>query len=136
MRALREPGLAVVAIALSLVGWSLEAVSFGFFGQAFGLELAPVDYVLVMMTANFAVSIPLTPSGIGPYEVAIQELVVALGTERSLATGYAIGMHLCVIIWVTITGLVAMWMMKLTPDDIFYLSQDTEGEPQAQPGAT
>jgi uncharacterized protein (TIRG00374 family) len=136
MRALREPGLALVAIPLSLIGWSLEAVSFGLFGQAFGLELAPVDYVLVMMTANFAVSIPLTPSGIGPYEVAIQELVVALGTERSLATGYAIGMHLCVIIWVTITGLVAMWMMKLTPDDIFYLSQDREGEPQAQPGAT
>lgn len=136
MRALRESNVAVPAIGLSLIGWLLEACAYGFFGQAFGLDLHPADYLLVMMTANFAVSIPLTPSGIGPYEVATQELLVAMGTEQALATGYAIGIHLCFIIWITITGLIAMWLMRLSPGEIFYLSQHPEGEPRPQPEPT
>ena len=127
MRTLRESRLAVPAIALSLAGWLLEALAYWSFGHAFGLGLHFSDYLLIMMTANFAVSIPITPSGIGPYEVATQELVVALGAERALATGFAIGMHLCFIIWITLTGLAAMWLMRLSPDEIFYLGRE---EPQ------
>ena len=127
MRTLRESRLAVPAVALSLAGWLLEALAYWSFGHAFGLGLHFSDYLLIMMTANFAVSIPITPSGIGPYEVATQELVVALGAERALATGFAIGMHLCFIIWITLTGLAAMWLMRLSPDEIFYLGRE---EPQ------
>lgn len=133
MRALRESNLAVPAVGLSIVGWLLEGGSYWFFGHAFGLELGFTDYLLVMMTANFAVSIPITPSGIGPYEIATQELIVALGSERALATGFAIGIHLCFIIWITVTGLIAMWLMRLSPHEIFYLGQAEEPEPQ---GAT
>jgi hypothetical protein len=136
LRTLRESRLAGPAIALSLVGWLLEAVSYGFFGQAFGLDLHAADYLLIMMTANFAVAIPLTPSGIGPYEVATQELIVTMGTAPALATGYAIGIHLCFIIWITLTGLVAMWLTRLSPSDIFYLVQQREREAQPQPEAT
>ena len=132
MRALRESRLAVPAVALSLGGWLLEAVSYWLFGKAFGLDLAFANYLLIMMTANFAVSIPITPSGIGPYEVATQELIVALGAERALATGFAIGIHLCFIIWITLTGLTAMWLMRLTPNEIFYLGQEQERRPQAE----
>jgi uncharacterized membrane protein YbhN (UPF0104 family) len=89
-----------------------------------------------MMTANFAVSIPITPSGIGPYEVVTQELIVALGAERALATGFAIGIHLCFIFWITLVGLVAMWLMRLSPSEIFYLAQEEEPERQPQPEAT
>jgi uncharacterized protein (TIRG00374 family) len=123
LRTLQDLELAVPAFALSLGGWLLEAQAYWVFGHAFGLDLAWSSYLLIMMTANFAVSIPITPSGIGPYEVATQELVVALGGARELATGYAIGMHLCLIIWITITGLLAMWAMKLRPDEIFYIRE-------------
>ncbi len=129
MRALRESDLAVLAIALSITGWLLEASAYAFFGRAFGLDLSFADYLLVMMTANFAVSIPITPSGIGPYEVATQELIVALGAQRALATGFAIGIHLCFIIWITISGLIAMWLMRLSPREIFYLGQAEKAEP-------
>lgn len=134
LRTLKDLRLAVPALALSLVGWLLEAQSYWVFGHAFGLELPWSSYLLIMMTANFAVSIPLTPSGIGPYEVAIQELVVALGATRDLAAGYAIGMHLCLIIWITITGLIAMWAMKLRPDEIFYIREPSHDRtPQVEP---
>jgi len=132
---LREPRLAVPALALSLAGWLLEAASYWFFGHAFGLDLSFSAYLLIMMTANFAVSVPITPSGIGPYEVATQELIVILGAGRALATGFAIGTHFCFIIWVTLTGLAAMWLMRLQPGEIFYLAQAPETEPQAQPQA-
>lgn len=135
MRALRESRLAVPAIALSIAGWLLEAVSYWFFGQAFGLDLDLSAYLLIMMTANFAVSIPITPSGIGPYEVATQELIVLLGAERALATGFAIGIHLCFIIWITLTGLAAMWLMRLSLDEIFTLSEPQERRQQPQPEA-
>jgi uncharacterized protein (TIRG00374 family) len=135
MRTLRDPGLAVTALVLSVAGWLLEAGSYWQFGHAFGLRLAWSDYLLIMMTANFAVSIPVTPSGIGPYEVATQELAVALGSERALATGFAIGIHLCFIIWITLTGLTAMWLMKLRPQEIFYL-QPPEADVAPQPEAT
>jgi hypothetical protein len=132
LRTFRDGRLAVAAVALSLGGWLLEAVSYSFFGQAFGLDLGFSDYILIMMTANFVVAIPITPSGIGPYEVATQELVVLLGAERAVATGFAIGMHLAFIIWITMTGLIAMWLTHLSPDEIFYLSQDPEPEPEAR----
>jgi uncharacterized protein (TIRG00374 family) len=130
MRTLRDSRLAVPAIALSLIGWVMEAFSYYFFGQAFGLDLGFGAYLLIMMTANFAVSIPLTPSGIGPYEVATQELIVLLGADRTLAAGYAIGIHLSLILWISAVGLVAMWLMKLTPAEIFYID-----EPEAKSGA-
>ncbi len=134
MRALRETGLAVQAVVLSVVGWLLEGISYWFFGLAFGLDLNFGAYLLIMMTANFAVSIPLTPSGIGPYELATQEVIVFLGAEPALATGFAIGIHLSFILWITITGLAAMWLMRLRPSEVFYLSKEAEARPQ--PGAT
>lgn len=133
MRALRHWRLALPAAVLSIAGWLLEATSYWFFGEAFGLSLDFSAYLLVMMTANFAVSIPITPSGIGPYEVATQELLVALGAERALATGYAIGIHLCFIIWITITGLIAMWLTRLSFDEILYVGPPKPTEPEPKP---
>ena len=142
MRTLRESGLAAQAIALSIIGWLLEAVAYWLFGEAFGLNLNFGAYLLIMMAGNFAVSIPLTPSGIGPYEVATQELIVVLGVGRALAAGFAIAIHLCFIIWITITGLIAMWLMRLSPSELFYLSQPQEPTqpqepaPRPQPGTS
>ncbi len=135
MRALRDPRLAVPAIALSMVGWLLEVCSYMMFGEAFGLNLEFADYVLIMITANFAVSIPITPSGIGPYEVATQALIVELGVGSALAGGFAIGIHLSFIIWITLVGLIAMWAMKLSPSEIFYLNPTPEKDSRAQPEA-
>lgn len=136
MRTLRESHLLVPAIALSLGGWLLEACSYWLFGHAFGLNLNFPQYMLIMMTANFAVSIPITPSGIGPYEIATQELIQQMGPTSAVAGGFAIGIHLSFIIWITLTGLAAMWLTRLSPQEIFYMGQVAEGEAEPQPGAT
>jgi hypothetical protein len=53
--------------------------------------------------------------------VAVAEVVAVLGVTRSLAGGYAIVTHLLNILWVTLTGLIAMWLLGLHFQDIFYL---------------
>ena len=136
MRTLRESHLAVPAIALSVTGWLMEAGSYWLFGHAFGLGLGFPEYMLVMMTANFAVSIPITPSGIGPFEIATQEVIVQMGAEQAVAAGFAIGIHLSFIIWIALTGLVAMWLTRLSPAEIFYLAQASEAEPQPRTRTT
>jgi uncharacterized protein (TIRG00374 family) len=132
MRALREVRLAAPAIVLSIAGWSAEALSYMLFGEAFGLDLSFADYMLIMLVANFAVAVPITPSGIGPYEVATSALIVELGATSALAGGFAIGIHISFIVWITVVGLVSMWLMKLNPSEIFYFTRTLETEVQAE----
>jgi uncharacterized membrane protein YbhN (UPF0104 family) len=69
------------------------------------------------------VSLPITPTSIGIYEVALQEVVALFGVDRTLAAGYAIGTHVFISIWIGLTGLVAIWMLDLRLEDVFYLRQ-------------
>ena len=124
--ALRDPRLAAQAVLISFPAWLIEAVVFWFFGEAFGLGLPFSAYLVIMIGANLIVSLPLAPTSIGIYEVALQEIIVLFGVERTLATGYAIGTHVFISLWIAATGLMAIWMLKLRFGDIFYLRRAPE----------
>jgi hypothetical protein len=119
--ALRRPRLGLEVLGLSFVAWLLEAVMFWLFGQAFGLDLSFSSYLVIMIAANMIVAMPIVPSNIGPYELATAEVVAVLGVSRPLAGGYAIGTHLLNILWVGVSGLVAMWLMRMSMEDLFSL---------------
>lgn len=121
LAALRHPRMGGQVLVLSIVAWLLEGVMFWLFGLAFGLDLSFGSYLMIMIAANMVISIPLAPSNVGPYEVAVAEVVAVLGVARSVAGGYAIATHILNILWVTVTGLIAMWLLGLRPQDIFYL---------------
>ncbi len=127
---LRRPRLGFEVLALSFVAWLLETLMFWLFGQAFGLGLSFSSYLVIMIAANMIVSMPVAPSNIGPYELATAEVVAVLGVSRPLAGGYAIGTHLLNIIWVGFAGLIAMWMLRVSFEDLFYLRR-----PQPVPGS-
>ena len=55
-----------------------------------------------------------------------------LGVTRSLAGGYAIVTHLLNILWVSFTGLIAMWLLGLRLQDIFYLRAPAEAPTPAR----
>jgi hypothetical protein len=42
--------------------------------------------------------------------------------ESSLAGGFAIGSHLLNILWVGASGVVAVWLMRLSFEDVFFLT--------------
>jgi uncharacterized protein (TIRG00374 family) len=124
--ALRDPRLAAQAVLISFPAWLIEAVVFWLFGEAFGLGLPFSAYLVIMIGANLIVSLPLAPTSIGIYEVALQEIIVLFGVERTLATGYAIGTHVFISLWIAVTGLIAIWMLNIKFGDIFYLRRPPE----------
>lgn len=125
---LRDVPLAGRALVATLAIWLLEGARFALFGLTFGLDLGFADYLVIMVVANMVGAIPITPSNIGPYEVAVAEVAVLLGVDASLAGGYAIGTHLLSIVWIVASGLVAMWLLGLAWGDVFYLRERPAAE--------
>ena len=119
MATLRDWRSATVAVVLSVVAWMLEVGVWWYMGKAFGIELAFSEALTVMIAANMAQAIPITPWNIGPYEVAVTEVLVLLGSSRLDASSYAIGSRLLLMLWIGITGLLAMWSLNLRWRDLF-----------------
>ncbi len=130
LSALRDYKLGSRVLVVSLAAWLLEACMYWLLGTAFGIDLPLGSYIIIMIAANMIVSMPIVPSNIGPYEIAVAEVVVALGADRGLAGGFAIGSHLMVIAWTTVWGLVSMWLLDLQFSDVFRLA------PKRAPQAT
>jgi hypothetical protein len=126
----RGPRLGTQAIALSFAIWLLEVAMFALFGAAFGIHLSMPAWMLIMVAANMISSVPITPSNIGTYEVAVSELVTALGVDAGVAGGFAIATHVFNILWITAAGFVAMWSLGLTLDDVFSFGRK---QPDAPP---
>jgi uncharacterized protein (TIRG00374 family) len=131
LAALRDVRLAAQAILISFPAWLIEVVVFWLFGQAFGLDLNFSAYLVIAIGANLIVSLPLIPTSIGIYEVALQEVVALFGVDRTLAAGYAIGTHVFISIWIGLTGLIAIRMLDLRFEDVFYLRPTTRQAPAA-----
>jgi glycosyltransferase 2 family protein len=111
LEALRRPAVAARAIAVSALIWGFELTFYWCMGQAFGLPLAFADYVLVMIGANLVLSLPLTPMNIGPFALAVTEMLVLLRVDRATAAGYTIGAHLALVAWLGVLGLTASWFL-------------------------
>jgi uncharacterized membrane protein YbhN (UPF0104 family) len=123
------------AIGLSFSIWMLEVGMFALFGEAFGFTLSMPAWMLIMVAANVISSLPVAPSNIGAYEVALTELCIALGVSAGVAGGFAIAAHMFNIIWIAVAGLTAMWLMRLSPADVFSLGrqQKAASEPSGPP---
>jgi uncharacterized membrane protein YbhN (UPF0104 family) len=132
----RSLRLALPALALSFAIWLIEVGMFALFGRAFGITLSFPAWMLVMVVANVISALPITPSNIGAYELAMTELMMALGVEAGLAGGFAIAAHVFNILWITVAGFAAMLALRLTFNDVFGLSagpQPAEPPPEAPP---
>jgi uncharacterized membrane protein YbhN (UPF0104 family) len=94
--------------------------------------------MLIMVAANMISSVPVTPSNIGAYEVAITEVMKALGVDAGAAGGYAIAAHVFNILWITAAGFSAMWALGLSWDDVFSFGRRERAiiavEPEPAPG--
>ena len=135
----RSLRLAVPALALSFAIWMLEVAMFVLFGRAFDITLALPAWMLIMVSANVISSLPITPSNIGAYELAITELTKALGVDPGAAAAFAIATHMFNILWITVAGIIAMLALRLTVADVFSLrtpeSTATDAkEPAPAPG--
>jgi len=115
----KEARLGAQAVGLSFAIWLIEVGMFVLFGLAFGIHLSMPAWMLIMVGANMISSVPITPSNIGTYEVAVTELLKALGVDAGDAGGFAIASHVFNILWITGAGFIAMWALRLSLEDVF-----------------
>jgi uncharacterized membrane protein YbhN (UPF0104 family) len=109
-------------MAMSFAIWLLEVGMFALFGLAFGIHLSMPAWILIMIAANMISAVPVAPSNIGAYEVAITELTKALGVAAGPAGAFAIAAHIFNIASITVVGVVSLYALKLNWSDVFSLS--------------
>jgi uncharacterized membrane protein YbhN (UPF0104 family) len=90
-------------------------------GQALGLDVPVFVYLLVVVTATIVVSIPVTPAGLGVFELAITGLLVAFGVNEAEAAAFAIFSHVMLALPYLFCGPIAAVALRLSPSDIFFL---------------
>jgi len=105
LRSLREGRVFWGAIVLTGLIWVIETASYWTLGVAFGLDVSPQSYLLVVAAANLALAVPLSLGGIGPFEFFTQQSLGLLGVASSPALAFAISIHGLILGFVTLSGL-------------------------------
>jgi len=105
----RGRDLAMIFFTSSVV-WLLETVKYWFVMHAFPFEVSFFTLMLMNGLANLALTIPAAPGGIGPFDWAGIETLVAFGVDRTLASAYTIVLH--VALWFPITVLGAYYFAR------------------------
>ncbi|MEE8369681.1 MAG: lysylphosphatidylglycerol synthase transmembrane domain-containing protein [Dehalococcoidia bacterium] len=125
LQALRRP-TALFHIAWSAhAAWLLEATMYYAFGRALGLDISPGVYLLVVVAAAVAFSVPVTLAGLGVFEVAIVGLLVAFGVNEAEAVAYAIFAHIFFALPYIVSGPIAAFALRLNVSDILFLRRLT-----------
>lgn len=118
MATLRSTRDVLLGLGISAAGWLLEVSTYWLLARAFSLDLSFAQTLIVTVAANLATAIPLTPWNVGPYELVVSELLVLLGAERGAVSQYAVGSHVLLVTWISLTGVVAMLSIGLSFGDV------------------
>jgi uncharacterized protein (TIRG00374 family) len=111
----------VIVSASSVAAWVTESIVYYACGRALGIDLNPAVYLLVVVAATVAVSLPFTQAGVGVFEVAITGLMVAFGVDKSQAAAFAIVAHVMEALPYFVTGPLTAIALRVSPRDIFFI---------------
>ena len=99
--ALRDGRVLFGAVFVSFVIWAVDTLAYWVLGIAFGLDVNPAAYLLVVAVGNLAIAIPVSLGGVGPFEFFVQQALVLLGVSASVGLAYALffhGISLCLVV--------------------------------------
>lgn len=104
-------------------------------GRALGLDIPIAVYLLVVVAATIAVSVPLAQAGLGVFELALTGLLLAFGVDKSQAAAFAIFSHVMLALPYFATGPLAAFALRLSPSDILFVRVRLrpEEEPNTEP---
>jgi uncharacterized membrane protein YbhN (UPF0104 family) len=108
---LRDPGLLVRVIALTLIVWLSAILSFLMVMYAFHLEVGFSAAALVLGATTLGMVVPSSPGYVGVFHaIAVETLVSVFGTPRELALTYAFAQH--GLIYVVPAALGAFFLLR------------------------
>ena len=102
---LRSPGRLTMVIALSVVLWLVNALSFFLMFRAFDLTVGFVGAVVLQGILVFGIALPSAPGYVGPFEAVITAVLGLYGVGASQAAAYALTYHVTTFIPITLLGL-------------------------------
>ena len=138
LQSFRRPSALFHVTWSSHAAWLCEATMYYAFGRALGLDLSPAVYLLVVVAASLAVSVPITQAGLGVFELAIAGLLIAFGVEAPVAAAYAVFAHLFFALPYIVSGPLAALVLRLSVADVLFLrapKEMAEEAPVGQPAA-
>jgi len=121
LKAFRSKRALVIVSACSLAAWGCEATMYWAAGESIGLDLNPAVYLLLVVAATVAVSVPITQAGLGVYEVALTSLLVAFDIDKSQAAAFAIYAHAILAVPYLVVGPLAALGMRISLRDVLFL---------------
>ena len=117
LRVLRSPRQTGMIFTLSALIWGSEAALYYFVALGFGMDSVFASTklmigVVLLTTAvsNLGLVIPASAGGIGPFEFLVQSTLMFFGIASGVASGYAIVVHLALLVPVTVMGLFHIWI--------------------------
>jgi uncharacterized protein (TIRG00374 family) len=93
-----------IALALSIVAWSIWAVAAGLVCRSLGIHVSAVDLVFVTAVINLGVAIPSSPGFVGTYQWLSVAALAAVGVEASLGLAFALLMQAVWFVPTTVIG--------------------------------
>ena len=121
LQAFRRPRAMFHVVWASHAAWLCEAVMYYACGRALGFDVSPAVYLLVVVAATIAVSVPVTQAGLGVFELAVAGLLVAFGVDEAQAAAFAIFSHVMMALPYFATGPLAAIALRLSIPDILFL---------------
>lgn len=101
----------VYVLLLSLAIWCVEGLVFWIGLWGLGLEASPLTAFFCLAVVNLTILIPSAPGYVGVFQLGAMFAFATLGLAADDATAYAILVHLCQFVPVTLGGLLVLnWM--------------------------
>jgi uncharacterized membrane protein YbhN (UPF0104 family) len=90
---LRDPRLAAVALALTVVSWLVLSASSWVLLYGFDVPHTPLAGILVTIATGLSLVLPSSPGAVGVYEAAALVALRAYGAPKTDALPYALVLH-------------------------------------------
>ncbi|MFO7966445.1 MAG: flippase-like domain-containing protein [Archaeoglobaceae archaeon] len=107
----------VVILLTSTAIWIVDIIVCYLIMLSFGVDVFPV-VVLAVTIANIAKIIPITPGGIGTYEVVMTGIFVTLGVDQGLSLTVSILDHALKNILTLVLGFAALAVLNIRVKDL------------------
>ena len=128
---LRDLRHVIMVFFTSLVIWLLETTLYWLVAHAFSLDVPFFTLMLMNGVVNLATTLPALPGYVGTLDVTGIAVLVALGVDQALATGYTLVLHAALWLPVTLLGFAFMAHESLRWSDFAQATHLTDAEAAA-----
>jgi glycosyltransferase 2 family protein len=104
----------MIVFGLSLLAWSVEAYTYWLLGCAMNLQINFLLICLIMAVANFAIMVPSTSGGVGPFEFFGVAIMLLFAYSKEQAAAYVFIVHAMILFPIIILGIIFMMSEGLT----------------------